>query len=67
MTTPAPHHEYRAAHPQSPSAKWAKYLAGIAEATRRAAGEREAQDRERHDATEYHRVAERTPTTKGAP
>jgi hypothetical protein len=60
-----PHVERLAQHPQSPSAKWAKFQADIAESAVRSAAEREARDKERTDSTDYTRTQRGEPTTGG--
>lgn len=50
------------AHPQSPTAKWLKVRKDVEEAAIRGATARQRTDRERTDATEYHRASE-SPTT----
>lgn len=58
------HVERLAQHPQSPSAKWAKFQNGVREAALRTAAERDERDRERIDGTDYSR-RNRGETTKG--
>lgn len=50
------------AHPQSPSARYAKYVEGLKAHALRSAEQRAAADRKEHDKTEYHRTSE----TEGA-
>ena len=50
-----PHVERMAEHPQSPSAKWQKFLADQADSVQRSAEARAATSREEHDGTQYTR------------
>lgn len=59
-----PHVERMAQHPQSPSAKWAKFQADVETAATRTAAERTERDRERIDGTDYSR-RDRGEATKG--
>lgn len=59
---PSTHIERLAQHPQSPSAKWAKFQNGVNEAARRTAAERDQRDRERKDGTDYSRRQRGEPT-----
>jgi hypothetical protein len=49
-------------HPQSPSAKWAKFHADIAEAAVKSAEERAAADRKEKAGTDYSRRIRNEPT-----
>lgn len=48
--------ERKEAHPQSPSARFAKYRAELQAHALRTADQRAATDRKEHSDTEYHRV-----------